>query len=209
MSMKDKEVVFTDKVIHLKDNERSIVMDSASKKLMEMYSYVTCQYKANVLDIGFGMGYTANYMVKLASSYTVIEINPQIYEKALEWSLNKPNVQVIYGDWYEEIPKMSQWRKQAFPFNGIFMDTHDDPNYNKFEEVAKLVAAEGCILSIFNYFTQRDPSTMNHYEYKLEPGNFSKVVTPVHNIYWTHFFDGEWRKSPTNKIQFPEPVSKI
>ena len=37
MSMKDKEVVFTDKTIYLKDNERSIVMDSASKKLMEMY----------------------------------------------------------------------------------------------------------------------------------------------------------------------------
>ena len=50
---------------------------------------------------------------------------------------------------------------------------------------------------------------MNHYEYKLEPGNFSKVVTPVHNIYWTHFFDGEWRKSPTNKINFPEPTSII
>ena len=203
MSMKDKEVVLTDKVIYLKENERSIVMDSASKKLMEMYSYITCQNKGDVLDIGFGMGYSANKMSELADSYTCIEINPQIYKQACEWSKGKPNTHIILGDWIDIIPSL------GLTFDGIFMDTHDDPNYSQFEEVAKLAAVEGSILSIFNYFTQRDPSTMNLYEFKLEPGKFSKVVTSVHNIYWTHFTNGQWSKLPTNKINYPEPISKI
>ena len=60
--MRDKEVVFTDKTIYLKNNNRSIVMDSASKSLMDMYSYVVCQNGGNVLDVGFGMGFSANKM---------------------------------------------------------------------------------------------------------------------------------------------------
>lgn len=200
--MKD-DVIITDKAIYYKDNERSIVMDSASKQLMEMYSYIVCQNKGDVLDIGFGMGYSAQKMWELADSYVCIEKNPTIYKKASEWAKGKINVSIIHGDWYEIIPQLK------LTFDGIFMDTHDDPNYNEFEEVAKLAAEEGTILSIFNYFSIREPSSMNHYEYKLEPGKFSKVVTPIHNMYWTHFSNGNWVKRGTNKINFPEPTSII
>ena len=49
--MKDKKVVFTERNIHLEENERSVVMDVASKSLMEMYSYIVCQNKGDVLDV--------------------------------------------------------------------------------------------------------------------------------------------------------------
>ena len=115
--MKDEVVVFTDKNIHFKNNPRSIVMDSASKSLMEMYSYIVCQNGGNVLDVGFGMGFSANKMSSLANHYTCIEINPQIYERAQNWAKNKSNVTIIFGDWMEVIPKLNQ------KFDGIFMDT--------------------------------------------------------------------------------------
>ena len=92
--MKDKKVIFTDNNIVLSDNPRSVVMDKASKSLMEFYSYIVCQNKGDVLDIGFGMGYSADKMYELADSYTCIEINPQIYKRASEWAKKRSNVSI-------------------------------------------------------------------------------------------------------------------
>lgn len=200
--MKEKKVVFTERNIHLEENERSVVMDVASKSLMEMYSYVVCQNKGNVLDVGFGMGYSANKMSSLSSTYTCIEINPQLYEKALAWAKDKPNVEIIFGDWYNVIPTLTK------KFDGIFMDTHDDSNYLEFENLCKTIANEGCILSIFNYFMLRERSSMNFYDYTLEPSKFSKVVTPTHTVNWTYFQSGEFVKGK-NSIKFDEPISLI
>jgi predicted O-methyltransferase YrrM len=200
--MKNEVVVFTDKNIHFKNNPRSIVMDISSKSLIQMYSYIVCQNGGNVLDVGFGMGFSANEMSKLANHYTCIEINPQIYEKAKEWAKNKSNVTIIFGDWVDIIPKLNQ------KFDGIFMDTHDDINYEKFEEYCNSIANENCILSIFNYFTFRDQSKLNRYEYKLEPHKFTKITTSTHTINWTYFKNGNFEKGD-GIIKFKSPISII
>tara|TARA_B110000503_G_scaffold95573_2_gene143866 strand:+ start:2540 stop:3142 length:603 start_codon:yes stop_codon:yes gene_type:complete len=200
--MRDKEVVFTGKTIYLKNNNRSIVMDSASKSLMDMYSYVVCQNGGNVLDVGFGMGFSANKMSELANHYTCIEINPQIYEKALEWARGKLNVTIIFGDWIDIIPSLTE------KFDGIFMDTHDDSNYIKFEEYCKLIANKGCILSIFNYFSLRNTNELNNYEFKLETHKFSKLVTPSHNVSWTTYINNNFIKS-SSVIKFQKPTKVI
>ena len=193
--MKSQEVVFTPRNIHFKDNERSVVMDLASKSLMEMYSHIVCQNKGKVLDIGFGMGFSAEKMSSLADHYTCIEINPQIYQKALEWAKGKKNVEIIFGDWYDIIPKLTS------KFDGIFMDTHHDPNYSKFEDLCHTIANENCILSIFNYFTFRELHTLNFYQYKLEPHKFTKVVPLFHTINWTHYVNGKFIKKQSNNIK--------
>lgn len=192
--MKNKEVVITDKTIYLKNNPRSIVMDKGSKSLTEIYSHVVCQNGGHVLDIGFGMGFSANKMSELADTYTCIEINPQIYESAKEWAKNKPNVTILFGDWVDIIPTLDK------KFDGIFMDTHDDNNYQKFEEYAKLVANDGCILSIWNYFSIRDKSELNEYVSELDSFNFPKVVDGTHSVNWTYFVDGQFQKG-SNKIK--------
>lgn len=196
--MKNQVVVFTEKNIYFEDNPRSIVMDAASKSLMQMYSHLVCQNGGNVLDIGFGMGFSAEEMSKLSNHYTCIEINPQIYEKAKSWAKNKPNVTIIFGDWVDIIPKLEQ------KFDGIFMDTHDDVNYENFENSCKTIAEENCILSIFNYFTIREQNELNRYEYKLEPHKFTKPVTLLHTINWTYFKNGNFVKG-NNNIKFPAP----
>jgi len=200
--MKNEVVVFTEKNIHFKNNPRSVVMDAASKSLMEMYSYIVCQNGGNVLDVGFGMGFSANEMSSLANHYTCIEINPQIYEKAQEWAKNKSNVTIIFGDWVEVIPRLNQ------KFDGIFMDTHDDVNYEKFEDYCKTIANDNCILSIFNYFTFRKQNDLNYYEYKVEPHKFTKIVAPTHTINWTYFKNGNFQKG-NGVIKFKSPTSVI
>lgn len=196
--MKNKEVVFTEKNIHYKDNKRNVVMDRASKKLMEFYSFVVCQNKGDVLDVGFGMGFSANAMSSLADSYTCIEVNPQIYKRASEWAKDKPNVNIIFGDWNEIIPLLD------LKYDGIFMDTYDDIMQPHFENYAKMIAKEGCILSIFNYFTQREKSSMNEYYYKLDTGKFTTTVKDTHIVNWTVYENGNFIKT-NNNINFPEP----
>lgn len=197
--MKDQPVTFSTNTIHYSGNKKAVVMDAASKTLMEYYSYIVCQNQGRVLDIGFGMGFSANKMYELSDEYWCIEINPQIYDKAIEWAKDKPNVTILKGDWIEVIPTLN------IKFNGIFMDTHDDLNYNKFETYAKKIAQEGCILAIHNYFTQRDSNTMNEYVFRLDRDKFSIPVKDSHKVNWTVFKNSDFVKT-SNKITFPEPT---
>jgi spermidine synthase len=192
--MKNKKVVITNDMIYLEDNLRSIVMHKGSKSLTEIYSHIVCQNGGDVLDIGFGMGFSANKMSELSDTYTCIEINPQIYETAKEWAKDNPNVEIIFGDWIDIIPTLTK------KFDGIFMDTHDDKNYRKFEEYAKLVSKKGTILSIFNYFDLRSRSELNEYVCEIDPLSFSKIVNPIHYVNWTYYTNGEFKKG-NNKIK--------
>lgn len=192
--MKDKKVVITDKTIYLKSNSRSIVMDRGSKALTEVYSHIVCQNQGDVLDVGFGMGFSANKMSELADTYTCIEINPQIYKKAINWAKGKPNVEIIFGNWVDIIPSLTK------KFDGIFMDTHDDINYHKFEDYAKLIAKEECILSIWNYFSIRNRSELSEYVCEVDGLNFPKVVDGIHYVNWTYFRDGKFIKG-SNQIK--------
>jgi predicted O-methyltransferase YrrM len=192
--MKNKKVVITNDTIYLEENPRSIVMDKGSKPLTEIYSHIVCQNGGDVLDIGFGLGYSAQKMSELSSTYTCIEVNSQIYERAKEWAKDKPNVEIIFGDWIDIIPTLTK------KFDGIFMDTHDDENYRKFEEYAKLVSKEGTILSIFNYFDLRNRNELNEYVSEMDSLNFPRVVNPIHYVNWTIFESGEFVKT-NNKIK--------
>ena len=193
--MKNDEVIITEEYIVLKENTRSVVMAKGAKSITEIYAYVVCQNRGHVLDIGFGMGFSANKMSELADTYTCIEINPQIYERAKEWAKDKPNVTILFGDWIDIIPTLDK------KFDGIFFDTHNDPNSHLAEEYAKLVSKEGTIFSHWNYFQIRDINELNIYKCEIDPRSMPKLVNNIHNINWTYFIGGEFKKG-NNKINF-------
>lgn len=196
--MKDQEVVFTDKSIYIKDNTRSVVMDKAAKAITEIHCYAISKAKGDVLDIGFGMGFSANKLYELNSSYTCIEINPQIYQKATEWAKGKENVNILFGDWVDILPTLTN------KFDGIFFDTHNDDNSHLVEQYAKLVSKEGTILSAFNYFHARNVNELNSYRCELDPCNFPKLTKNIHYVYWTYFKNGKFVKGD-NQISFDAP----
>lgn len=193
--MKNTQLNITDQSITFKDNPRSVVMDRGSKSLMDFYSTVVCQNKGSVLDIGFGMGFSAERMSSLADHYTCIEINEQVYENAIKWAANKDNVTILKGDWIDVIPTLTT------KFDGIFMDTFADTNYNKFQDYCKTIAKDGCILSIFNYFSFRDTSELNSYEFILDPNKYETIVQNHHTVHWTVYKEEEFVKAPTNRIK--------
>jgi len=193
--MKKEKVIFTEDSIIIEDNTRSVVMDKAAKAITDIHSHAVCQNKGDVLDIGFGMGFSANKMSELSDSYTCIEINPQIYKQASEWSKGRPNTHIILGDWIEIIPSL------GLTFDGIDFDTHNDPNSHLIEEYASMISKEGTILSVFNYFNFRDINELNTYKCILDPENFPKLTNNIHNVHWTYFTNGQFKRG-SNKINF-------
>lgn len=189
--MKTQEVTITDNRIYYSDNPESIVMDIVSKELMEFYSNIVTQNSGKVLDIGFGLGYSADAIYNRVGNYYCIESNPQIYLEAVKWAKGKDDVHIYFGDWIDVIPELD------IKFNGIFMDTYDDSNYTKFEDYAKMVTNEGCVLSIFSYFLCRDTKDLHSHYFKINSPyreNYPKIIEDGHTCNWSYFINGNFQK---------------
>jgi len=67
---------------------------------MEFQAEITCRSGGHILEVGFGMGISANHIQKQnIKSHTIIELNDEIYNKAVEWAKGKPNTRILHGDW--------------------------------------------------------------------------------------------------------------
>jgi len=195
--MKNKKVIITDTRISYKDDDSKIVMDIVSKELMEFYSNIVTQNGGNVLDVGFGLGYSADAIYNKIGNYHYIESNPQIFEKAQKWADGKDNVYLYFGDWVDIIPTLE------VKFDGIFMDTYDDSNYFKFEDYAKLISNENCVLSVFSYFALRDTKDLHSHYFEINSNHrktYPKLIEKGHICNWSYFIDGEFQKKKINAI---------
>jgi hypothetical protein len=123
----------------------SYLFHKSDKSLMETIGKKISEKGGNILEIGFGMGITADYVQTNSniSSHTIIEINSYIYEKALEWAKGKPNVNVVLGDWLKVLPTMSQ------KFDGIFHNARLDFKLLSFLDIVKFVCNEDAVIGFF------------------------------------------------------------
>jgi hypothetical protein len=73
----------------------------------------------DVLEVGFGMGYSANEIQKYnITSHTIIECDPIGYEKALEWGKTQKNkTKIIFGKWEDVYKNLGK-------FDCFFYDPH-------------------------------------------------------------------------------------
>lgn len=74
----------------------------------------------DVLEIGFGLGYSAEQIQSHSPrTHIIIESNPEIAERAKEWAAERPkaNIKVINGRWQEALNKLGK-------FNAIFFDDY-------------------------------------------------------------------------------------
>jgi spermidine synthase len=150
---KDKELVFNEDSIFLKSDPNIFVMMDWERELMK--SHVDLLPNGDILEIGFGMGISAQYIQeKGVKSHTIFELNPQILEKLKEWSLDKPNVKIIEGDWCEV-----KYKIIGNKYDGIFYDA-DCLNSLSFRKliVDKHLKKDG----VFTYF---EPMGRDRYGY--------------------------------------------
>ena len=125
MDFKNQTLEFFDNKIV--DEQGIEVMMDWESSIMQKSAEFICQNKGDILEIGFGMGICADYIQEQGvNSHTIFEIHPQIIEKLKIWASNKSNVTIIEGDW-NNVSGLST-------YDGIFLDTFGDNNWNNFNE---------------------------------------------------------------------------
>ena len=102
------------KEILLQDNKHQVMMEW-EKPYMEA-CIDKLQPKGDVLEIGFGMGYSATQIQKYKpKSHTVIEMDSMVIERLEEWAKDYDNIIIVEGTWQKEIHKLGK-------FDEIFFD---------------------------------------------------------------------------------------
>lgn len=143
-----EELIIGDGIIQLsKDNPKSAVMHNGEKPLMEKLAEIVTQNGGDILEIGFGLHLSADAVQsnKNVTSHTIIEIHPEIYERALTWAKNKVNTNIILGDWVDVIPKLNK------KYDGILHDTHLDNNILNFLDSVQNICKDNTIVGFFEY----------------------------------------------------------
>ena len=115
------------------ENNKDILTDVSGKEQVMMEwekPYMEAMVEklnpfGDVLEIGFGMGYSANAIQKFdINSHTIIEADGNVLKKLKEWApLQKHKVNIIEGCWQYHLPSMIQ------KFDIFFFDDYPHPEY--------------------------------------------------------------------------------
>ena len=132
------------------------VMMDWEDHLMKRHAEIVCENGGDILEIGFGMGISANYIQEQnPKSHTIVEIHPQIIEKLEEWAADKPNVNIVRGDWYENLNNLGV-------YDGIFYDGFRDPNLHLLKDSLLSLSKPGTIITFWNSL----PEKKNYYNFE-------------------------------------------
>ena len=174
MSYIDKTLIFEDDKIYYTDEVSTFeVMMDCEDDIMKASANYICENGGDILEIGFGMGISANYIqANNINSHTIIENHPQIIEKLKVWAQDKPNVTIIEGDWYNVKDSLST-------YDGLFYDTFGDENVDNFITVLPKLMKSGGKATWWNNFTDKDDV------FFINGTTYETIsVNPVDNIYF-------------------------
>jgi spermidine synthase len=187
MNGKEK-LVFGDNYIFLPELD-GYVMHVAEKKLMRELALLATRNGGHILEIGFGLNITADFVQENPNvlSHTIIEVHPEIYERAVKWAENKKNVTLLLGSWEEVIPKLDK------KFDGVLHDTHEDPNIPFFLTDVKKNCNENCIVAFFEYLIIDYRLGEVIYEFENESiNNLPYSLPKKYPLKYTIFRNGEF-----------------
>jgi len=161
-----KDSIIIDPTYKDKSKAGSVVMHSCELSLMKAMADLTCRNGGHILEIGFGLGISASYIQQNnIESHTIIEVHPEIYERACRWA-DKQNIPVyVYlGDWMEVLPNIDAI------YDGIFHDTHLDNQVHKFLPTIQKNCKNNTIVVFFSHFFLLD---VPKYEELVKQGKLS------------------------------------
>ena len=111
--------------IYYKDeNNQEILLSNTNQQIMMEWekpymeaSIDMLQPKGHVLEVGFGLGYSASQIMKYnPKSYTIIECDPIVIKKIKEWTKNYPNtpINIIEGRWQQDLHTLGRFDQIYF-----------------------------------------------------------------------------------------------
>jgi hypothetical protein len=197
-------LIITNDGLYNPDNNHTI-MHRCETKISKRMSEIVTQNGGDILELGFGMHISADFILTNpnVTSYTVIEIHPQQYERALEWAKTKTiPINVILGNWTDVLPLIDK------KFDGVYFDTDTDDKLPFFMDKVKPNCKEGTILSFYAYFKHdaRLNSEIIHFtdeEVETWPDSWKKHRLFQNNqyvIYYTKFNGLDFYANDPKKI---------
>lgn len=158
---------------------------------MEFQAEITCRSGGHILECGFGMGISANHIQRQnIKSHTIIELNDEIYNRAVEWAKDKPNTKIISGDW-----KTVELNEK---FDGILYDAGEQAPTDKLGlSLLPLYMIRFCkvgtIVTMYNHLWRPktiwtpkffDEDKIKFYEVEIPEYELKQYVDPTHKIYY-------------------------
>lgn len=136
----------------------------------------------DVLEIGFGMGYSADKIQSFnVKSHTIIECNPVVLEKLEEYKKDHPNVIIVKGRWQDVLETCGK-------FDSIFFDDYVLDGTLDFSRLSKfcieVLKNHTNINSKISYYSTTDKNPFENSEniIKYECDNYN-VKIPEHCNY--------------------------
>tara|TARA_Y100000310_G_C20472558_1_gene710805 strand:+ start:42 stop:692 length:651 start_codon:yes stop_codon:yes gene_type:complete len=104
------------KEILLQDNKYQVMMEWEKPYMESIIDEI--KPTGDVLEIGFGCGYSATAIQKYnPKSHTIIECHDVVIDKLKDWSKKYNNINIIEGYWQQQLHKLGD-------FDFIFFDDH-------------------------------------------------------------------------------------
>ena len=141
----NKRLEFTKNTIIENGTGREVMMDW-ERELMKRHAQVVCQNRGAILEIGFGMGISANYIQQHAiESHTIVECHPQVVPKLIKWAEDKRSVRVIAGEW-------DKVKEEFGKYDGVFYDAFNDDAFLTLPATISKIMNPGGIFTFFNNY---------------------------------------------------------
>ena len=173
-------MAFKDNILEFSDNQiwdpvfaMEVMMDWEAPIMQKSAEFI-CHNSGDILEIGFGMGISADYIqAQGVNSHTIIELHPQIIERLNAWAVGKSNVTIIEGDWAN--------LSISGTYDGIFIDTFGDDNFYDFKAFALDKIKSGGKITYWNNESREDnPHSFDSVSYE------QISVNPISNGYFNN-----------------------
>jgi protein arginine N-methyltransferase 2 len=151
----ERELVFQESKIYFADassptGEKAVMMDWESPIMYASAQYVA-ENGGNILEIGYGMGISANYIQSFGpKSHIIVEIHPEIASQAKKWASKVDGVTILQGDWF----KLKKEIQANAPYDGIFYDAYGDDNVKTIVDFCKTIINKGGRFTLWNPLPQ-------------------------------------------------------
>ena len=154
-------------------NNEDILLDSNNDQIMMEWekplmiaTVDELQPYGDVLEIGFGMGYSATHIQTYKpKSYTIIECDPIVIKKCKEWAKDYDNVIIIESKWQDALDDLGT-------YDIIFFDPTETSNLKK---LAYKIAH-------FIWYHMKKGSKLSVYMPTYIIDKYRKFISEQHNI---------------------------
>lgn len=136
------------------------VMQAWERPLMRALAEEAARNHGHVLEVGFGMGISASYLVEAGcTEYTVIEPHPAILGEFHKWAMKQPiPVHVVEGFWEDVIDGLGVFDGMLFDTYPVSESDTQDKVYVPFIPKASEHLKVGGIFTFYSGFAETLPT---------------------------------------------------